>query len=640
VDQDIHSSFALGGVMKKSVSPFLRALMVVAAMAISTIQSPIFSDIASAQSSIQLVQILSGLSSPVYVTSARDGSNRLFIVEQPGRIKILPPGATATLPTPFLDITAKVAFGGERGLLGLAFHPQYKTNRRFFVNYTRQSDGATVVSEFKVSTSDPNVAETEERVIITIGQPFSNHNGGWIDFGPDGYLYIAMGDGGSANDPGNRAQNKEDLLGKMLRIDVNTTGTAPYVSPPTNPFFGSTPGRDEIYATGLRNPWRCAFDRVTGQLYAGDVGQNFIEEISIITLGGNYGWRIFEGTRCTNLGPDPCVASNYSPPLIEYDHMTNRRCSVTGGYVYRGTRNSLPVGSYVFGDYCSGEIFLWNNGTMSVLLDTNLAISSFGEDEAGEIYVVGLGGTIHRIVTPISATTVSAASYRGSQLAPESIVAAFGQNFAISTQAAPGNEPLPTTLAGASVRVTDSTGASRLAPLFFVSPDQINFQIPPGTAPGPGTIAFTNANGASSNGAFNIANVAPGLFAANASGRGLASALALRIRANGSQTFEPIFQLAAQNQIVPIPIDLGSATDQVFLVAFGTGFRFRSSLAAVSATIGGTPAQVTFAGAQSNFVGLDQANILLPRSLIGRGEMDVVFTVDGQTANTVRVSVK
>lgn len=224
--------------------------MVVAAMAISTIQSPIFSDIASAQSSIQLVQILSGLSSPVYVTSARDGSNRLFIVEQPGRIKILPPGATATLPTPFLDITAKVAFGGERGLLGLTFHPQYKTNRRFFVNYTRQSDGATVVSEFKVSTSDPNVAETEERVIITIGQPFSNHNGGWIDFGPDGYLYIAMGDGGSANDPGNRAQNKEDLLGKMLRIDVNTTGTAPYVSPPTNPFFGSTPGRDEIYATG------------------------------------------------------------------------------------------------------------------------------------------------------------------------------------------------------------------------------------------------------------------------------------------------------------------------------------------------------------------------------------------------------
>jgi uncharacterized protein (TIGR03437 family) len=614
--------------------------MFVAAVVFSTERLPALRDMASAQTTIQLIQVLSGLSSPVYVTSARDGSNRLFIVEQTGRIKILPPGATTPLATPFLNLSAKIVTGGERGLLGLAFHPQYTTNRRFFVNYTRQPDGATVVSEFKVSASDPNVAETEEKPIITIGQPFANHNGGWIDFGPDGYLYIGMGDGGSANDPGNRAQNKDELLGKMLRIDVNTDGTAPYVSPPTNPFFGPTPGRDEIYATGLRNPWRCAFDRVTGQLYAGDVGQNVIEEISVITLGGNFGWRIFEGTRCTNNGPDPCVAGNYSPPLVEYDHMTNRRCSVTGGYVYRGTRNSLPVGSYVFGDYCSGEIFLWNNGAMSALLDTNIAISSFGEDEAGEIYVVGLGGTVHRIAAPTAATTVSAASYRGSQLAPESIVAAFGQNFAASTQTAPANQPLPTTLAGASVTVTDSTGTSRAAPLFFVSPTQINLQIPPGTAVGAGTIAFTNTNGAASGGSVNIASVAPGLFTANASGRGIAAAVALRISASGAQTFEPIWRLDTQNQIVPIPIDLGPATDQVFLVAFGTGFRFRSALAAVSATIGGMAAQAPFAGAQSNFVGLDQANILLPRSLIGRGEMDVVFTVDGQTANTVRVSVK
>lgn len=188
--------------------------------------------------------------------------------------------------------------------------------------------------------------------------------------------------------------------------------------------------------------------------------------------------------------------------------------------------------------------------------------------------------------------------------------------------------------------VTDSTGASRPAPVFFVSPTQINLQIPPGTATGAGTIAFTNTNGAASGGSVNIASVAPGLFTANASGRGLASAVALRIGASGVQVFEPISRLDTQNQIVPIPIDLGAATDQVFLVAFGTGFRFRSSLAAVSATIGGTVAQVTFAGAQSTFVGLDQANILLPRSLIGRGEVDVVLMVDGQTANTVRVSIK
>jgi len=600
------------------------------------------SDTASAQAAIQLIPVASGLSSPLYVTGARDGSNRLFIVEQPGIIKVMQPGATAPAPTPFLNVTSKVLAGGERGLLGLAFHPQYTTNGRFFVNYTRRPDGATVVSEFKVSAGDPNVAETEEKIIITIAQPFANHNGGWIEFGPDGFLYIGMGDGGSANDPGNRAQNIEELLGKMLRIDVNTDGTVPYTSPATNPFFGPTPGRDEIYATGLRNPFRCSFDRATGSLYAGDVGQNIIEEIDIVTLGGNYGWRVFEGTRCTGLGPAPCTASNYVAPLVEYDHFTNGRCSVTGGYVYRGTRNSLPVGGYVFGDFCSGEIFLWNGGSMSLLLDTNLQIASFGEDEAGEIYVVGLGGAIHRIASSSSsvATPVSAASYRGSQLAPESIAAGFGQNFATSTQNAAENQPLPTTLAGASVRVTDSMGTARLAPLFFVSPTQVNFQIPQGAALGPGAIAFTNTNGANSRGDVDIVSVAPGLFTVNANGSGLAAALALRVKAGNSQVFEPIVRLDSQNQFVPIPIDLGPTTDQVFLVAFGTGFRFLSSLSAVSATIGGTPAQVSFAGAQPGLVGLDQANILLPRSLIGRGEVDVVLTVDGQTANTVSVSVK
>ncbi|MGH9938429.1 MAG: PQQ-dependent sugar dehydrogenase [Blastocatellia bacterium] len=627
--------------MNKFMFGFLCVLMFVAVLVFQRLAGS--SDTASAQAVIQLIPVASGLSSPLYVTNARDGGNRLFIVEQPGLIKVLQPGATAPAPTPFLDVTAKVLAGGERGLLGMAFHPQYTTNRRFFVNYTRRPDGATVVSEFKVSAGDPNVAEIEERIIITIAQPFANHNGGWIEFGPDGFLYIGMGDGGSANDPGNRAQNIDELLGKMLRIDVNTDGTSPYTSPATNPFFGPTPGRDEIYATGLRNPFRCSFDRATGQLYAGDVGQGIIEEIDIVTLGGNYGWRVFEGTRCTGLGPAPCTASNYISPLVEYDHFTNRRCSVTGGYIYRGTRNSLPAGGYVFGDFCSGEIFLWNDGSMSLLLDTSFSISSFGEDEAGEIYVVGLGGTVHRIAATAAATVatpVSAASYRGSQLATESIAAAFGQNFATSMQSAPEGQSLPTSLAGASVRVTDAMGTSRLAPLFFVSPAQVNFQIPQGTALGPGTIAFTNTNGANSRGAVDIVGVAPGLFTVNANGSGIAAALALRIKADNSRAFEPIVRLDPQNQFVPIPIDLGPTTDQVFLVAFGTGFRFPSSLGAVNATIGGTPASVSFAGAQPDFVGLDQANIQLPRSLIGRGEMDVVLTVDGQTANTVRVSVR
>src|SRR5262245_3574490 len=597
----------------------------------------------SAQGMVQLIPVVDGLSSPLYVTSARDGSNRLFIVEQTGSVKVLIPGATAPLPTPFLNIASKIVAGGEQGLLGLAFHPQYTSNGRFFVNYTRRPDGATVVSEFRVSAGDPNVADTAERVIITIAQPFANHNGGWIDFGPDGFLYIGMGDGGSGNDPGNRAQNNNELLGKMLRIDVNTNGSAPYVSPPTNPFFGSIPGRDEIYATGLRNPFRCSFDRATGMLYAGDVGQGLIEEISIITLGGNYGWRVYEGTRCTNLDPPKCVASNYVAPLLEYNH-SGGRCSVTGGYVYRGSGNSLPTGAYVYADFCTGEIFMYNGGSTSLIRDTDLPISSFGEDEAGEIYVVGLSGSVHRLAAPSVATPVSAASYQGTQLAVESIGAAFGQSFATSIQIPPANEPLPTTLAGASVNIIDATGASRPAPLFFVSPTQINFLIPRDSAPGAGTISITNTNGTISSGSLNIANVSTGLFTVNAGGNGVAAAVVLRVKADGRQIYEPVVQLDAQNQFVPIPIDLGpdlgNDTDQVFLVAFGTGFRFRSSLGAVSATVGGTAAQTSFAGTQPDFVGLDMANILLPRSLMGRGGLDLVLTVDEQMTNTARIIIK
>lgn len=351
---------------------------------------------------IQLQPVLTGLSSPVYVTHAHDGTNRLFIVEQGGVIKVLQPGATT--PTVFLDITAKVLSGGERGLLGLAFHPQYAVNRRFFVNYTRQTDGATVIAEYQTSSSDPNVADATETQLLTVSQPFANHNGGMIEFGPDGFLYIGMGDGGGANDPDNRAQNIDDLLGKMLRINVDVpSGGLPYSSPPTNPFFGPIAGRDEIYAVGLRNPFRFSFDRSPNQqLYAGDVGQSAREEIDIITSGGNYGWRVFEGTLCTGLGPAPCAGGEFTFPINEYDHSAGR-CSVTGGYVYRGSRSTFSAGAYVFGDFCTGEIFQLfpaaNGGVRTVPLDTPLSISSFGEDEAGEIYVVGLGGTVDRLTS-------------------------------------------------------------------------------------------------------------------------------------------------------------------------------------------------------------------------------------------------
>ena len=360
---------------------------------------------------ITLEQIAAGLNQPVFLTSAKDGTNRRFIVEQIGRIRLLQPGSSSS--TQFLDISSRVLFEGERGLLGLAFHPQFSINRRFFVNYTRRPDGATVIAEYHASAANPNLADaTTETVLLTISQPYENHNGGMIEFGPDGYLYIGMGDGGSGNDPENRAQNLTELLGKMLRIDADR----PQSPPPTNPFFGSISGRGEIFAYGFRNPWRFSFDRLTGQLYVADVGQDAREEIDIVTSGGNYGWRVFEGTRCTNLGPASCTAPGFIPPIAEYVNTgSSGRCSIIGGYVYRGTQANLPNGAYVYGDYCSGEIFMLKDGVQTVLLDTAFEISSFGEDESGEVYVVNLGGSVYRITNPdkITPSTLFSIADRG-----------------------------------------------------------------------------------------------------------------------------------------------------------------------------------------------------------------------------------
>ncbi len=362
---------------------------------------------ADAAPPIHLVPVLSGLSSPTFVTNARDGSDRLFIVEQAGIIKVLRPGQST--PAVFLNLTAKVLSGGERGLLGLTFHPQFAANGRFIVSYTRKPDGAVTIAEYAVSSGDPNVADPAETVHLVIPKPFANHNGGMVEFGPDDYLYISTGDGGSGNDPNNRGQEITSLLGKILRIDVDTPSQSrTYSAPPSNPFFGALTGADEIYAFGLRNPWRFSFDRETGDLYVGDVGQGAIEEIDLIGLGDNAGWRVWEGTRCTSLDPGLCDPQDYVFPITEYGH-AGGRCSVTGGYVYRGTRASLPAGSYVYADFCTGEIFVLESGAVSIALDTALKVSSFGEDESGEIYVVGHGGTVHRIVAAPRVTAVTPA---------------------------------------------------------------------------------------------------------------------------------------------------------------------------------------------------------------------------------------
>jgi glucose/arabinose dehydrogenase len=351
-----------------------------------------------AQSALTLAlePVVSGLSLPVFVTHAGDGSDRLFIVEQEGRIRVFQNGAV--LNAAFLDIRPLVTSGGERGFLSVAFHPDYQNNRRFFVNYTASRPNLkTIIAEYRTSAANPNVADTAERVLLEIDQPFDNHNGGQLHFGPDGYLYIGMGDGGSAGDPQNHAQNLNSLLGKLLRIDVDAA--QPYVSPSDNPFVG-VDGRDEIWAYGLRNPWRFSFDRANGRLFLADVGQSDLEEVDLITRGGNYGWRIMEGTNCYS-PPAGCNAAGLILPINDYGRSLGS--SVTGGYVYRGSQFPELAGIYIFSDYGSSRIWGLTETTRGtwtrseLLRPDNLNISSFGEDEAGEIYVVNHGGSIHHL---------------------------------------------------------------------------------------------------------------------------------------------------------------------------------------------------------------------------------------------------
>ncbi len=344
---------------------------------------------------IGLQPLVSGLESPVYVTPAGDGTGRLFVVEQAGTIRVIREGKL--LPRPFLDIRPRVTSGGEMGLLSVAFHPQYARNGRFFVNYTANGENLrTVIAEYRVS-SDPNVAEATERVLLRISQPFRNHNGGLNLFGPDGMLYIGMGDGGSGGDPMNNGQRLDTLLGKLLRLNVDAD--SPYGVPRDNPFVGRSGARGEIWAYGLRNPWRFSFDRATGRLFLADVGQNRYEEIDLIAKGGNYGWRLMEGAHCFNPA-EGCSTGGLEKPIAEYGRESG--CSVTGGFVYRGSRLRDLAGRYLFADYCSGRIWtLRENGgrwVMEGLRDTELSVSSFGEDQAGEIYVVDHRGTVYQII--------------------------------------------------------------------------------------------------------------------------------------------------------------------------------------------------------------------------------------------------
>lgn len=352
-------------------------------------------------------RVADGLEAPIGIVAADDGSDRLFVLEQAGRVRVVGPDGSLQAE-PFVDLSDRILSGGERGLLGLAFHPRFATNGRLFIHYSRAGDGATVLAELQANAARTSADPASERILLTQLQPYSNHNGGQLAFGPDGYLYLGLGDGGSGGDPLGNGQNTNVLLGKILRLDVDgqpASGRA-YAIPADNPFAagGAQPGRGapEVWAYGLRNPWQFSFDPRAGDLYIGDVGQGSWEEIdrqpSDSPGGENYGWNVMEGRHCYR---DGCDQAPYVKPIAEYSHELG--CSVTGGRVYRGAAQPELVGIYVFGDYCSGRLFTLqvDEGTVTpkVVAETGLGITAFGTGEDGELYVTDVrGGTIYRIV--------------------------------------------------------------------------------------------------------------------------------------------------------------------------------------------------------------------------------------------------
>lgn len=338
---------------------------------------------------------------PLFLTHSGDGTNRIFVVQQRGLIRVFPNDSNTTNVQTFLNVTDKASqSGSERGLLGLAFHPNYSSNRYFYVNYTRISDGATIVSRFTTQAGNPNKADSlSELILLTIAQPYSNHNGGMVMFGQDGFLYIGMGDGGAAGDPGNRAQNTNDLLGKILRIDVNNpSGGNNYGIPAGNPFIGGG-GLPEIFAVGMRNPWRFSQDPVTGTIYCGDVGQDAWEEVDTLAVGKNYGWRCYEGNAPYNTSGCQPIGT-YTFPITEYQNIGSD-ISITGGYVYRGSRVPWLVGRYIYADYGSRKVWklLLSGGVVSdnsIIGVSPQGVPSFGVDQNNELYIVGSSGIIYK----------------------------------------------------------------------------------------------------------------------------------------------------------------------------------------------------------------------------------------------------
>ena len=587
---------------------------------------------------IHTVQVVGGLTSITDIQNAGDGTGRLFVVQQSGVIRVMRNGSLLT--TPFLDIHGKTTGVGERGLLGLAFPPGFAGTQRFYVDYTNLN-GDTVIAQYRMS-ANPDVADAaSEIVLLTIAQPFANHNGGQVRFGPDGYLYIAMGDGGSGGDPLGNGQNLGVLLAKLLRIDVESSPGQVRI-PADNPFVNTAGARGEIWAYGLRNPWRFSFDRVTHDLWIADVGQDTYEEVDLqpaASRGGeNYGWNRMEGLHCYQAG---CSMQGLTLPIAEYKH-TAGLCSVTGGFMYRGRLSPGLRGIYLYGDYCTGQIFgLERQGNTWVsrqLLASGFKIQTFGEDEAGEMYVAnGPAGEVYHIVGGVAprfsaASVVNPASFASGMVARSlATVFAFGVRDDAGVTVA-DRVPLPIALAGVSVTV-----GGIAAPVYSVSngngQEQVNFQVPFAVA-GHSTAAVvvTRDNQASAPVDVPVAVVQPGVYTTDGT-QAIVVHNADYTLATAARPLEP-----AEFAYLYVS-GLGLVSNAPPDGAGGPASPPAMASADVRVTLGGVACEVQFAGLAPGFAGVYQVNFRVPAGAAG-GSQDMVVSANGVASPATRVNVK
>lgn len=599
---------------------------------------------------VRLERVASGLAAPTDIAHAGDGSGRLFIVEKAGRVRILRQGAV--LPAPFLDIVARVnSSGGEQGLLGIAFPPDYARKGYFYVNYIDRSGGAgqTVIARYRITGNADMADPASEQIILRIPQPYANHNGGQLAFGPrDGFLYIGMGDGGSAGDPQNNGQNTTSLLGKMLRIDPENNQPT-YAVPASNPFVTSNPLGlpPETWARGLRNPWRFAFDCASGNLFIADVGQNRAEEVNFqpasSTGGENYGWNRMEGLRCFPVTAN-CSQTGFTMPVLEYTR--DEGSSVTGGKVYRGTSAPGMRGTYFFADYGSGRLWTlvrdgstWRRTQVGQFLDYGL--STFGEDEAGEVYVGSLErGEVYRLVMTgpaaaprlTEAGVVNAASFVAGA-APGSLVSLFGTGIGLPTGLAQAPSlPLPTELQG--VRVT-MNGVS--VPLVAVSgvngQEQINLQVPFNVSGGTrATVVVTNQGQSSAPIEVPIAFNAPAVFTVDGT-------TAAALHGADSQPITTDRPARPGEVITLYATGLGPVRNAPPTGAAAPSNPLATLETTLNVSIGGIAAtDIPYAGLAPGYVGLYQVNVRVPAG-VATGAAEVVLAMVGSQSRTVRVPV-